>query len=138
MWLDDVVSSLDTCWTHLGKSTHHCHEQVGSYFINSSFILQFVRTLVCVFAQMCVWFMLLRSRGDGRMKRGMRAVRGLKKREVSCQCTGVAAEDVMEKSLKINMKHRKCSQLSLIAFLSLCVCMHTSVCVHACECENSL
>lgn len=39
--------------------------------------------------------------------------------ERESESRGVASEDVMEKSLKIKMKHRKCSQLSLIA---VCVC----------------
>lgn len=41
--------------------------------------------------------------------------------ERESESRGVASEDVMEKSLKIKMKHRKCSQLSLIA-VCVCVC----------------
>lgn len=42
-----------------------------------------------------------------------------RKREVSFH-SRVATDDVMEKSLRIKMTHRKCSQLSLIA---VCVCV---------------
>lgn len=42
-----------------------------------------------------------------------------------CKSVGAAVKDVMEKSLCITMKHRKCSQVSLIA---LCVCVCAFVC----------